>query len=95
MAVAVRDNRRQTLEPLTGQLRSALRAHILLSIYIAYIADARGRFALCNAEARALVDLPAVIDATVGYCASRALSETADKLRLMRPELASSAAEGA
>ena len=129
------DNRRQTLEPLSDPLGSALLARIPLSIYLA---DARGRFAFCNAEARALLDLPAegelardtvgrfahfwtsgetgkhfarfrlsqlegyfrrdtaaVVDATVEHCASRALFETADKVRLMRRELASSAAEGA
>jgi hypothetical protein len=53
------------------------------------------RFRLSQLESHFLRDTAAVVDATIEHCSLRALFETADKVRIMRRELASSAADAA
>ena len=52
------------------------------------------RFRLSQLEGYFRRDTAAVVDATIEHCSLRALFETADKVRIMRRELASSAEEG-
>jgi hypothetical protein len=53
------------------------------------------RFRLSRLEGYFKRETAAVVDATIEHCSLRALFETADKVRIMRRELASSAVEGA
>ena len=54
--MGTQDNRTQRFEQLSQQLGGAPLAQLPISIYVA---DAQGRLAFCNAEARMLLDLPA------------------------------------